>query len=134
MKMSCCLAVAFFTVLLPALVLAYEVPNEREIKRPDKNPPLAEWVGPVKFPHGKHAVHNPCKSCHHEESDRDLGAYLPCTQCHNKPGTEESPSTAFFRAWHSDSTQSCIGCHRKQHLDGNLTPPVSCINGCHKKQ
>lgn len=133
MKHVSCLAVGILAALLPALLLAYEVPNEREIKRPEKNPPLADWVGTVKFPHGKHAVHNSCASCHHEESDRDLGAFLPCSQCHNKPGTEESPATAFYRAWHSDSTQSCLGCHRKVHLKGNLTPPLSCTNGCHKK-
>lgn len=126
-------ALAAAVLLLPALSPAYEVPKDLVIKRPEKNEPINAWVTPVNFPHGKHAVHNACQNCHHEESDRNLGEFLKCTQCHNKPGTEDTKG--FFLAWHSDATMSCLGCHRKMRLkDPKLMPPLSCTRGCHKKE
>lgn len=117
--------------LLPCLASAYEVPKDLVIKRPEKNPPLASWVGPVKFPHGFHAVQNACKSCHHEESDRSLGQFLPCTQCHNKPGVDDP--AGFYRAFHNEKTYSCLGCHKQKRLSKQGMPPLSCTRGCHKK-
>lgn len=125
-----CLAAAFLLLLLPTALLAYEVPKEIIIKRPEKNQPMAAWVKAVTFPHGKHAVLNACNACHHEESDRTLGQFLPCTQCHNKPTVTETSS--FYMAWHNDSTHSCLGCHRKMREAGKM-PPLSCTRGCHKK-
>ncbi|ADP87473.1 cytochrome c3 family protein [Nitratidesulfovibrio vulgaris] len=116
-------------LLSPALAAAYDVPKEIEIKRPAKNKPVASWVGPVKFPHGFHAIHNPCKACHHEESDKSLGSFLPCSQCHNKPGDAEQMS--FYRAWHNDKAYSCMGCHRQKRLLKQGEPPISCTRGCH---
>lgn len=121
----------FLALAFPAMALAYDVPKEIEIKRPEKNPPVAAWVGPVKFPHGLHAINNSCKSCHHEESDKSLGSFLPCSQCHNKPGDSEQMS--FYKAWHNDKTYSCMGCHRQKRLSGQAMPPISCTRGCHKK-
>jgi hypothetical protein len=119
------------TVLIPTSLLSYDVPKDLVIKRPEKNAPMASWVGEVQFPHGKHAVLNACRSCHHEESDRTLGEFLKCSQCHNKPG--EEAATSFYLAWHNDSPHSCLGCHRQVRLNQRGTPPLSCTNGCHKK-
>lgn len=126
-------AVAAMMVMaaFPLALAAYEVPKDLVIKRPDKNPAMATWVGPVNFPHGKHAVLNACKSCHHEESDRTLGQFLPCTQCHNKPGTDDISS--FYLAWHNDKPQSCLACHRRMRLEKKAMPPISCTRGCHVK-
>jgi hypothetical protein len=115
-------------------VLAYEVPETIQIQRPEKNAALAQWVGPrVEFPHGFHAVRNACNKCHHKESDKDLGKFLSCTQCHSKD--DPNDNTGFYLAWHNDSVHSCLGCHRKVRLeDAGKMPPLSCTNGCHKKQ
>lgn len=117
--------------LLPGVANAYDVPKDLVIKRPAKNAPQTSWVGPVNFPHGFHAVNNACKSCHHEESDRTLGQFLPCTQCHNKPGFDD-PS-GFYKAFHNEKTVSCLGCHRQKRLTKQGMPPISCTRGCHKK-
>jgi len=126
---------AAILVLSAGVLLAYEVPKEITIKRPAKNKPLAQWVGPVKFPHGLHAVWNACQDCHHKESAKNLGEFLSCTQCHN----EDNPNvnTGFYQAWHNSSPHSCMGCHRLKRLDKTLKknmPPLSCTNGCHKKE
>lgn len=130
-RTRCLAAAALLLLLLPAALQAYEVPKEITIKRPEKNPPMAVWVNSVTFPHGKHAVLNACSSCHHEESDRSLGQFLPCSQCHNKPTVTES--TSFYLAWHNDRTYSCLGCHRKVRQEQRGMPPLSCTRGCHKK-
>jgi Class III cytochrome C family. len=133
-RLSGVLAALVVCVLLPAgLSIAYEVPNEIVIKRPAKNKPLSDWVGPVTFPHGMHAVKNACRSCHHKESDKDLGQFVSCTQCHSGDSPEEK--TGFYLAWHNDSPNSCLGCHRKVRLrETDEMPPLSCTNGCHKKK
>ena len=117
-------------VLLCGQAIGYEVPKEFLIKRPEKNPPIATWIGPVQFPHGFHAVKNRCSACHHEESDKSLGQFLPCTQCHNQPGMEEK--TSFYKAWHNEKTMSCLGCHKKKRYTNQAMPPISCVRGCHK--
>jgi len=131
-RLICIMAALAVLALLPGLASAYEVPKDLIIKRPDKTPQQSTWVGPVKFPHGFHAVYNSCKSCHHEESDRSLGQFLPCTQCHIKPGLDEP--TGFFRAFHNSSPTSCLGCHKQKRLTKQAMPPISCTRGCHKKQ
>jgi len=124
------LAALAMVALLPNPAAAYEVPKDLVIKRPDKTPVQAAWVGQVKFPHGFHAVYNPCKACHHEESDRSLGQFLPCTQCHVKSGQDEP--TGFYRAFHNSSPVSCLGCHKQKRLSRQAMPPLSCTRGCHK--
>ncbi|WP_366521646.1 cytochrome c3 family protein [Solidesulfovibrio sp.] len=112
------------------MAIGYEVPKDILIKRPDKNTPLAAWVGPVNFPHGFHAVQNPCKSCHHEELDRTLGQFLPCTQCHNQSGMDSKAD--FYRAFHNERTMSCLGCYKQKRYSGQAMPPLSCVASCHK--
>ncbi|MBG0777968.1 MAG: cytochrome c3 family protein [Desulfovibrionaceae bacterium] len=128
------LAAAVACLLLSAGALyAYDVPKEIVIKRPEGNPPLADWVGSVKFPHGFHAVKNACEHCHHKESAKNLGEFLACTQCHK--GADPNDNTGFYRAWHNDATHSCLGCHRKVRLaNPKALPPLSCTDGCHKKK
>jgi hypothetical protein len=126
-------ALAACVLLWAGHSLAYDVPKDIVITRPAKNTPLAQWVGPVKFPHGEHAVKNACRSCHHKESGKNLGEFIACTQCHG--GDDPEDRTGFYLAWHNDSTHSCLGCHRQVRLGktGEM-PPLSCTNGCHKKQ
>jgi hypothetical protein len=133
-RLSGVLAAVFIITLLPTgSLLAYEVPKEIVIKRPAKNKPLAEWVGPVTFPHGFHAMKNACQSCHHKESDKNLGEFVSCTQCHSSDNPEDK--TGFYQAWHNDRPNSCLGCHRQVRLrDPAAMPPISCTNGCHKKK
>jgi len=129
-RLSQLLSAMAILALLPSFAPAYEVPKDLVIKRPAKNQPQASWVGPVNFPHGFHAVNNPCKACHHEESDRTLGQFLPCTQCHSKTGADDP--TGLYRAFHNSKTVSCLGCHKQKRLTGQGTPPLSCTRGCHK--
>ncbi|EPR41663.1 Cytochrome c, class III, conserved region [Desulfovibrio sp. X2] len=116
--------------LLPALLAAYEVPAEIVIKRPKNLEAQSSWVGSVQFPHGLHAVMNPCRACHHMETDSTLGNFLPCTQCHNQPGVKGSSS--FYLAFHNSRTTSCLGCHKEKRLKREAMPPISCTRGCHK--
>lgn len=125
--------IAAVLILQAGVLLAYEVPKDIVIKRPEGNKPLASWVGPVKFPHGTHAVLNACQDCHHKESDKNLGEFLSCTQCHK----DEDPKadSGFYLAWHNSSTHSCLGCHRVKRLEGGEEmPPLSCTKGCHEKK
>lgn len=126
-------AMAAALALAPTALLGYDVPKDLTIKRPEKNPPIIDWAPQVQFSHGKHAVYTACGTCHHEESDRNVGEFLKCTQCHNKPGVDDN-KTSFYLAWHNDSQHSCLGCHRQARLAGKDTPPLSCTDGCHKKQ
>ena len=118
-------------MMLIGTALAYEVPKEITIKRPDGNQPLSTWVGPVKFPHGEHAVLNPCEACHHKESDKTLGEFVPCTQCHKNP--DPNDRTGFFRAWHTEAAPSCLGCHTTKRIKGGKNP-VGCQTACHQPQ
>ncbi|GAB7079522.1 cytochrome c3 family protein [Megalodesulfovibrio paquesii] len=111
------------------VAVGYEVPKDITINRPEKNAPISAWVGPVAFPHGKHATLNACTACHHEESDRTLGQFLPCTQCHNQGGTKET--TSAYRAWHDIRPMSCLGCHKQKRYKNEAMPPISCVRGCH---
>ncbi|WP_461211100.1 cytochrome c3 family protein [Desulfocurvus sp. DL9XJH121] len=124
---------ALMASLLPAVaLLAYEVPKDIVIKRPERNKPLVKWVEEVKFPHGFHAVYNACRDCHHKESAKTLGEYVPCRQCHNNDDPEDP--AGFYLAWHSDNrdNNSCLGCHRHLRLASDALPPLSCTDGCHK--
>lgn len=129
-----CMGVAMAAVTLLLAVssgLAYKVPDEIVIKRPKGNEPLAAWVTEVKFPHGMHAVKNACESCHHKESDKTLGEFVPCSQCHKKDDPDDP--TGFFRAWHTEAAPSCLGCHTTRRTQGKDNP-VGCTTACHKPQ
>lgn len=110
-------------------VLAYEVPDEIVIERVKGNKMLNDWVKQVKFAHGFHAIRVPCQQCHHKESDKELGAFVGCRQCH----TDDNPNeiSGFYRAWHSHSQRSCLGCHTIRRVNGQKNP-VGCTTACHK--
>ncbi len=122
---------AFAAVLLTgAAMSAYEVPDAITLTRLSQNPPASQWVGDVKFPHGEHAVREGCRTCHHKESGKTLGGFVPCRECHSDPDQEDE--TGFYQAWHNDTRQSCVGCHRMERLKGSKKPPFDCASGCHK--
>jgi hypothetical protein len=110
-------------------VLAYEVPDKVLIERPKGNQKLNSWVAPVSFPHGFHAIRLACRNCHHKETDKTLGKYVPCRQCH----TDDDPTaeSGFYRAWHSPGPPSCLGCHTQMRSEGGKNP-VGCTTACHK--
>ena len=98
-------AAAALAVLLIAAapLLAYDVPDKIVIERPANYEKLNSWVTKVNFTHGAHAIRVSCNQCHHKESDKTLGKFVPCTQCHKSDDpTDES---GFYRAWHSDGPQ-----------------------------
>ena len=135
MRLRGVLAAVAVCLLLPAGVLmAYEVPKDLEIKRLPNYTPQSDWIAPsVQFPHGIHAVKNACKTCHHKESGKNLGEFVACTECHDKAAPEDP--TGFYLAWHNDSPQSCLGCHRKLRLENPANmQPISCTDGCHPKK
>lgn len=119
-------AIAFFAI---TAVQAYEVPDKITIVRPEKNRILNTWVKKVNFPHGFHATNVPCKTCHHKESPKTLGAFIACTECHSSD--DPNDKTGFYRAWHSDGPPSCLGCHTQMRAKGGKNP-VGCTTACHK--
>lgn len=121
-------AAAIMVVMVTA-ALAYEVPNDIVLERPKNNKKLNEWVDKVKFPHGFHAIRVSCNKCHHKESDKTLGEFVPCRQCH----TDDDPTEAsgFYRAWHTAGPPSCLGCHTQMRTEGGKNP-VGCTTACHK--
>lgn len=129
-KMLLLLSLGLLAVLIAAGPgLGYDVPDEIIITRPPGNTPLAPWVKQVKFPHGMHAVKNPCRACHHKESAKTLGDFVPCRQCHN--GNDPNDRTGFFRAWHTEAAPSCLGCHTQMRARGGKNP-VGCTTACHR--
>nr|WP_320191776.1 cytochrome c3 family protein [uncultured Desulfobacter sp.] len=122
-------ALMVVTTIVATAALAYEVKELIVLDRPDGNTELNSWVGPVKFPHGLHAMNVSCFGCHHKDSDQELGRFVPCRQCH----TDENPqeSSGFYRAWHSSEPISCLGCHTRTRTKGGKTP-VGCTSACHK--
>lgn len=122
-------AVALAVLGTAAIALAYDVPDVIVIERPRKSKPLADWVGKVNFPHGKHAVLNSCNSCHHKESAKTLGDFVACTQCHS--GDDPRNRTDYYMAWHAGAPQSCVGCHTDRRAAGGKNP-VGCRTACHK--
>lgn len=128
----CITLIALVTVLSPSVLPAFEIPKDITIKRPASLEPMSTWVTPVQFPHGLHAAVNPCVACHHEETNKTVGAYVPCVQCHDQPGIEDPMS--FYAAWHAKNPASCVGCHWQKRLHKQAMPPLSCTRGCHKKQ
>ncbi|MGE4293635.1 MAG: cytochrome c3 family protein [Desulfovibrio sp.] len=131
MRKTCLMLAAAMLALLLSVSsgLAYKVPDEIVIKRPKGNEPRAIWIKEVKFPHGMHAVKNSCNSCHHKESDKTLGEFVPCTQCHKS--TNPDDRNGFFRAWHTEAAPSCLGCHTVKRTKGGKNP-VGCTTACHK--
>jgi len=124
-------AAAALAVLLIAAapLLAYDVPDKIVIERPANYEKLNSWVTKVNFTHGAHAIRVSCNQCHHKESDKTLGKFVPCTQCHKSDDpTDES---GFYRAWHSDGPPSCLGCHTLMRSKGGKNP-VGCTSACHK--
>lgn len=118
-----------FAVILVSVAVAYEVPDKIVIERPKNNKKLNSWVTKVTFRHGLHAIRIPCKSCHHKETDKTLGEFVGCRECHTDDNpTEES---GFYRAWHSDGPPSCLGCHTQMRTQGGENP-VGCTTACHK--
>lgn len=115
--------------ILVSVSLAYEVPDNIVLDRPKDNTKLNTWVDTVKFAHGFHAIRIPCKDCHHKETDKTLGQFVGCRQCH----TDDDPNeeSGFYRAWHSDGPPSCLGCHTQMRTKGGKNP-VGCTTACHK--
>lgn len=122
-------SVAVIVVATVTAVLAYEVPNVVVLDRPEGNKKLNDWVTPVKFPHGFHAIRVSCNKCHHKESDKTLGEFVACRQCHSDSNPKER--SGFYRAWHSDGPPSCLGCHTQMRARGGKNP-VGCTTACHK--
>ncbi|MEZ7196018.1 cytochrome c3 family protein [Pseudodesulfovibrio karagichevae] len=120
---------AALAVITVTAALAYEVPDQIVITRPKGNQALNTWVTPVKFPHGFHAIRRACRDCHHKESDKTLGQFVPCRQCH----TDDDPNepSGFYRAWHSPGPPSCLGCHTRMRTEGGKNP-VGCTTACHR--
>lgn len=124
----------YFSAVVLALltitaVQAYEVPDKIVIERPSKNREINTWVTKVTFAHGFHAIRVPCQKCHHKESDKTLGEFVACRDCHNSDDPKDK--TGFYRAWHSDGPPSCLGCHTQMRARGGKNP-VGCTTACHK--
>lgn len=122
-------AAAVIIALPVPVASAYEVPNVIVLERPANNPKLGLWINSVTFPHGFHALRVPCKKCHHKETDKTLGEFVGCRQCHSDPDPKEK--TGFFRAWHTDGPPSCLGCHTQMRARGGKNP-VGCTSACHR--
>ncbi len=122
-------AAMVMVVLTISTVLAYEVPDSIVLERPKGNRKLNSWVTQVKFPHGFHAIRVPCQKCHHKETDKNLGQFIGCRQCHQDVDPKEP--TSFYRAWHTDGPPSCLGCHTQMRTRGGKNP-VGCTTACHK--
>ncbi len=112
-----------------SVVLAFEVPEKVILERPQGNEKLNSWVTKVTFPHGFHAIRVPCQKCHHMETDKSLGKYIPCRQCHRDVDPKEP--TSFYRAWHTEGPPSCLGCHTQMRYKGGKNP-IGCTTACHK--
>ncbi|MFW5490037.1 MAG: cytochrome c3 family protein [Desulfovibrio sp.] len=128
-KLYLVLIAAFIVAITTVAAMAFNVPDAIVLERPENNKKLNQWVGPVKFPHGFHAVRQACRNCHHKETDADLGKYVACRQCH----TDDDPNniSGFYRAWHSEGPPSCLGCHTQMRTRGGKNP-VGCTSACHK--
>ena len=69
----------------------------------------------VTFQHNSHKGIS-CMQCHHLSGDK--GRYVPCVECHAKPGPRERDPMSMFMAFHARDTQrSCLGCHKQKVLD-----------------
>jgi len=122
---------AVLAIVLATAALAYEVPDKIVLERPKNNKALNSWVKKVEFPHGFHAIRVSCKSCHHKESGKTLGAFVACRECHSSDNPKDK--TGFYRAWHSDGPPSCLGCHTLMRTEGGKNP-VGCTTACHKPE
>lgn len=122
-------AMALTTIVFVSPTTAYEVPDKIVITRPKTNTPLNDWITKVTFPHGFHAIRTPCKSCHHKETDKTLGQFVGCRQCHSDDDPTEA--NGFYRAWHSPGPPSCLGCHTEMRTNGGKNP-IGCTSACHK--
>ncbi|WP_316900146.1 cytochrome c3 family protein [Pseudodesulfovibrio indicus] len=120
---------AALAVALVGVALAYEVPDKVKLERPKNNKKLNSWVTAVDFPHGFHAIRVPCNGCHHKETDKTLGQFVGCRQCHSSD--DPADANGFYRAWHSDGPPSCLGCHTRMRTEGGKNP-VGCTTACHK--
>lgn len=130
-KRSIFATVMVVATILATTALAYEVKEVIILERPDGNTELNRWIGPVKFPHGKHTMYLACLECHHKDSAKELGKFVACRQCH----TDEDPTAenGFYRAWHSNGPPSCLGCHALTRARGGKSP-VGCTSACHKSE
>ncbi|WP_018125514.1 cytochrome c3 family protein [Desulfovibrio oxyclinae] len=122
-------AASLAMAVIVTTAVAYKVPDEIVLERPKGNEPLATWVKEVKFAHGFHAIRVPCQKCHHKESDKTLGEFVACRQCHSADNPKDK--TGFYRAWHSEGAPSCLGCHTQRRAAGGDNP-VGCTTACHK--
>lgn len=128
-KVLLSVTVLMVCAMLVSVAMAYDVPDNIVIDRPEDNKKVNTWVTEVKFLHGFHAIRLSCNSCHHKESDKTLGQFVACRQCHSSD--DPNDKTGFYRAWHSDGPPSCLGCHTRMRTQGGKNP-VGCTTACHK--
>ncbi len=116
-------------VSLPGLHAA-EVPCEVEIV-PQEGEPLPLYSSVI-FSHEVHADYA-CDSCHHMFDG--AGSIESCQSCHfDRDLSNRAEPTSYYKAWHSTSKISCIGCHRSSAYKKEQGGPVTCLDsGCHQR-
>lgn len=107
--------------LAAALPLAAAEPTANEPPEVVMIAGLADWFGPVVFPHAVHAdLAGDCVSCHHNSD----GEAVPCATCHEAAPVAAADAPPTLRvAYH----RQCVTCHTEAGA------PVAC-GGCHPRR
>lgn len=79
---------------------------------------------PMNFAHADHAKQK-CVDCHHNFQDH-IGAVGTCIHCHQ---TTEEVAPLIEEQFHD----LCMGCHMKQHLNGEESGPLRSCQACHQQ-
>ncbi len=117
MKRSVLVLLAF-ALLLYAPAQAQEMRNlAQQILKPITIKATESPKMNVLFEHSSHKAFS-CVTCHHKKPETSDSRYIPCSNCHTKPGAKERHYLGTFMAFHSKkSMTSCFGCHSKMRAE-----------------
>lgn len=90
----------------------------------------------VEFPHGEHAKHIECATCHHTQKELKAGAAIEvktCGTCHVTPEAAETPVCSQMSATKNPFHITCVGCHKEEKKKNADTKAPTGCNDCHAK-
>lgn len=90
----------------------------------------------VAFPHGEHAKHLACSTCHHTQADLKAGAAVEvqsCGTCHTTPEKAETPKCGEMSMSKNHFHMSCVNCHKEEKKKNAETKAPTTCDQCHPK-
>jgi len=90
----------------------------------------------VEFPHGKHAEHLACTTCHHTQEGLEAGSSMEvqtCGACHVTPEDAATPVCSQMSSSKNPFHITCVGCHKEEASKNAETKAPTKCDQCHPK-